>query len=466
MNRRTGHTPMDFEYTNRTGPIDESSPFITAARNAQNGAGRKREHGALNAANQQQTPSLRPPASQPYFFSQPWGSGATGPATTTPARCKTDGKPLPAVPNHLKDPKFTTPRKLDIDFSSGGETPDTPAENADSEATPESSLMGFRNRVALFTSGSRSPKKGGAGSPVKEKRRDSWIMKRRVNGGKSRDRGGRRGDEYYDDDDNNNNDGSRRGSNDNDNNTSTTPPAAKTPLIAAILSYIETHPALPHILSYYAQLLLNFFIVFAIIYAVYTFWTAIQSDVNLASDRAVAETLAEMAVCAQNYRENRCERDTRMPALEVVCENWEKCMGRDPKKVGRARVSAHTFAMIFNSFIEPISYKAMLFSLIIIFGCVAMSNLAFGFFRNKHAHQHQHPIHPQDHLPHQQYLPGATATVPPTPARHFAANLYDAPGPGYWTPHHGAQQWQGQGLEPGPSARPGEGGSPVKQIQW
>jgi len=34
-------------------------------------------------------------------------------------------------------------------------------------------------------------------------------------------------------------------------------------------------------------------------------------------------------------------------------------MNRDPNSVGRAKISAHTFAQIFNSFIEPISYKAM-----------------------------------------------------------------------------------------------------------
>jgi len=34
-------------------------------------------------------------------------------------------------------------------------------------------------------------------------------------------------------------------------------------------------------------------------------------------------------------------------------------MSRDPREVARARVSAETFAEILNSFVEPISYKAM-----------------------------------------------------------------------------------------------------------
>lgn len=34
-------------------------------------------------------------------------------------------------------------------------------------------------------------------------------------------------------------------------------------------------------------------------------------------------------------------------------------MNRDPAKIGRAKVSAHTMAVIINSFIDPISWKAI-----------------------------------------------------------------------------------------------------------
>jgi hypothetical protein len=128
--------------------------------------------------------------------------------------------------------------------------------------------------------------------------------------------------------------------------------------LASIFTYIESHPQLPHILSFYAQLLLNLFLVFSCMYILYSFWSTIVSDVDKKSEEAIAAALADMAVCAKNYRENGCA-DRRAPALEQVCLGWEKCMDRDPKSVGRARVSAHTFAEIINSFIEPISYKAM-----------------------------------------------------------------------------------------------------------
>jgi hypothetical protein len=131
--------------------------------------------------------------------------------------------------------------------------------------------------------------------------------------------------------------------------------------IASLFSFIDQHPHLPHVLSFYAQLALNLFLVFGVIYILYSFWSTIRSDVDAKSREAISGLMVEMAVCAKHYQENRCDPTTYNvpPALENVCQTWRECMNKDPTKVGRAKVSAHTFAEIFNSFIEPISYKAM-----------------------------------------------------------------------------------------------------------
>lgn len=132
--------------------------------------------------------------------------------------------------------------------------------------------------------------------------------------------------------------------------------------LAQLLTGIESHPNLPNVLSFYAQLTLNFFFVGLAIFGVWTFWSTIKGDVDKASEEATAAVVAEMAKCARDYVDNGCAKPNRPPALEAVCENWEHCMNRDPNSVGRAKISAHTFAQIFNSFIEPISYKAMVCS--------------------------------------------------------------------------------------------------------
>lgn len=321
-------------------------------------------------------PRLREPTSQGFYFNQP-----------------SPGKSLPPIPAHVSDPTLwntpRTPKQL-IDFSSGGETPNTPDQNGDSEATPDTG-MGMRSKMSrMFSSGGNGAKSATSGKG----RRESWlsgllaggpgrgeivkrdhystksekVIKRKRQKGLNKQALQQAVDEASESED----DGaskSKRGRKKGSKNSKNTskesgdskdePKAAQSNTVASIFSFIERHPALPHILSYYAQLLLNFFLVFSAIYILYSIWCAIITDVDIEAKKAAAETMAEIAVCAQNYRENRCERTTRVPAMETVCSNWESCMQRDPKKVARASVSAKTFAMIFNSFVEPISYKTM-----------------------------------------------------------------------------------------------------------
>lgn len=129
--------------------------------------------------------------------------------------------------------------------------------------------------------------------------------------------------------------------------------------IPSIFHFIEKHPNLPHILSYYAQFLLNLFFVVCLMYLSYLFISTVRSDVDIKSRDVVLETVAEIAACAREFKDNRCERSSRVPAMETVCDNWEKCMNRDPSQVGRARVSAETFAGILSNFIDNLSVKTM-----------------------------------------------------------------------------------------------------------
>ena len=130
-------------------------------------------------------------------------------------------------------------------------------------------------------------------------------------------------------------------------------------VIPSILTFIDAHPTLPNTLSIYVQFFLNLFLAFLVMYVLFGIFTTIRNDIDEKAISESSEILAEMASCAREFKENRCERETRVPAMESVCNNWEKCMQRDPYKVGRSRLSAGMFAEIFNSFIEPISMKAI-----------------------------------------------------------------------------------------------------------
>lgn len=124
-------------------------------------------------------------------------------------------------------------------------------------------------------------------------------------------------------------------------------------------SMLEAHPNVPAILSWWAQLVVNLSLFSLAVYVVFGFVSAIRGEFEQAAQEMSDTILADMAVCTKNYIDNDCGRSSRVPALETICENWERCMNRDPAKVGRAKVSAHTMAIIINSFIDPISWKAI-----------------------------------------------------------------------------------------------------------
>lgn len=235
------------------------------------------------------------------------------------------------------------------------------------------------------------------------------------------------------------------------------PPPQKEPgLVSSLFTFIGAHPTVPHILSFYAQLLFNLFLLSACAYMIYSFWSAIQGDVDKKAFEASADIIAEIVDATEQYRINGCALSTRPPALKTQCDRWERLMGQDPMKIARAKVSAHTFAEIFNSFVEPISYKAMMFTALLIFGCFGISNFAFGVLRNK-AMEAQHT---------QQHWNGGynfQAPPPPTPQRSFSGLVEGMP-PYQGTPWHG-----GPALEPAPSQRYdlGDGqGSPRRRLVY
>ncbi|KAF2843319.1 hypothetical protein M501DRAFT_994215 [Patellaria atrata CBS 101060] len=458
MDRQSYYTPMDFEYDSKTGPINSASPFVNIPQQQsfKDAGNKKRTHSIFDSPSKPAVPSLREPASQKHFFSQ---------ATS---------KPLPFPPDsaYKNNAAFTTPRstKVDLDFSSGVDTPNTPDATVDSDATPDT--MGLKTRKwRMFgfsgspkTESSTSPKKTKkiepvSGSGIKEKPRREYystkaeqrIVKRRNHAHvESRSRKKQQqalaqlGSEISDSEHEDTLNSKRKG----DKNDKPLPARPLSNSVGSLFSFLESHPNLPHILSFYAQLLLNVFLVFFFMYIVYSFWATIRSDVDKKADEAAAEIMAEIAICAQHWNINGCESKTRAPALDNACNGWKQCLQRDPHSVGRARVSAHTFAEIFNSFIEPISYKAMIFSLIMVFGCVAISNFAFSFFRNK-AMEAMYNSQYMHHPP------------PPTPQRYPSGGMM---GDQFYTPHHARYQDFG-GLEPAPSGALDQG-SPVKKLEF
>ena len=283
-----------------------------------------------------ENPSLRQPASQTFLFSQPQKSKV----------------------NFSRGSAFRTPRRIDLDFSSGPENFSSP-DFADNDETPEKPSKSNR-RDSLFSFYGRFAPSAGRGE-IPRSNKFSNVLVKRVHKRRRRDREIDRHIRRHSEDSADEGPHSQRNSNSSQQNFTEKPNSHEIPFFSRLFTFLETHPHIPRILSYYAQFTFNLVIALITLYVIITFLLAIKNDFDNANTDASAEILAEMSSCAKNYVENRCsgEDGKRLPALEVVCDNWERCMNRDPTKSRRVKVSAQTLAEIFNSFIEPIGFKTM-----------------------------------------------------------------------------------------------------------
>lgn len=346
---RSNESPMDFQYTDGCGPVSADSPF------AQVGAGNTQFKDSFAGQKREPNTARGEDASQEQRTDEKSHIGSAA-VLDSPTKYAT----LPAMRNLSFTIPQTPLKTIDTDFSSGPEQ-SSPA-NADSEATPDpparSGLSKNKGSIIPFV-GNKSEKKAPSHTSGR-----GQIARIRYDNGRVEKKRKRNDDKDV-------RSASRRASEDSDfeerPNSSEGPrqkplPAGPPGTISSILSFIDAHPNLPGTLSYYIQFFLNCFFAFCLIYVLYVVYSTISSDIDEKVMMESSEILAEMAVCARDYSENRCERESRVPAMEIVCNNWERCMQRDPYKVGRSRLSAGMFAEIFNSFIEPISLKAIVSS--------------------------------------------------------------------------------------------------------
>lgn len=136
-------------------------------------------------------------------------------------------------------------------------------------------------------------------------------------------------------------------------------------------------PGTPVIMAAYLQLGFNLTMLSLLVFGIVTFYTSISNDVNLKVEEYSVDIVNEMAHCSQEYLRNNCQPSKRVPALETVCTTWEHCMNRDPRMIGRAKVSAETFGEIIESFLRPIGVRSMIFLVFVFAGSFILVNGVF-----------------------------------------------------------------------------------------
>lgn len=437
---RGNESPMDFQWE-KHGPTDPSSPFHKFAM--ANDKKRKQHqtdpksifanlnltlnegsHSNFNSPAKGNFPSLREPNGQPYYLNA-------------------QAKDAPTSP--WRNPSFTTPRKnYDIDFSSGPEsspvgqpdeeTPDGKPlpkvpndKNKEKSKSKRNSLFNFYGRFAP-SSGKGELKKPVSDAVTKrvyKKRRQAQTFERQL-------ALARRESEDNSDSDGNDPETPKR----KQKKSKDLPPLPQKEagMMAKFFNFIHAYPDAPSIIAKYFQVIFNGAILSGVLFLFYSFYATIRADVDKASEDAFQEAQAETMACQKHYIDNRCNAASRLPALEVSCARWEICMNRDPNAVRRASLSAHTFAEIFNSFVEPISLKTMVFTIVIVGLLLLVNNATFTLYRRSQEHNQNPDGYRAGSA---QYGPGIHPGAQIAQMGQFAMS----PGLPYQTP----QQWQIQG---------------------
>ena len=151
----------------------------------------------------------------------------------------------------------------------------------------------------------------------------------------------------------------------------------------------------PSLIAEYIQLLFNFIIGIIGLSLAIKFILMIRKDVNLKLEHEVREALGKIATCKLKYFKNQCEPHMRVPALEVRCNEWSRCMN-DEVMPGSdyqwAKAWARTLAEVINAFFEAFSIRSFLFILISVVGIIFVTNTSFGSYRVYLNHKDTKPV--------------------------------------------------------------------------
>ncbi|KAF8446432.1 Di-sulfide bridge nucleocytoplasmic transport domain-containing protein [Boletus edulis BED1] len=160
----------------------------------------------------------------------------------------------------------------------------------------------------------------------------------------------------------------------------------------------------PYVLLGYLQFFFNLALVLVFLYLLIQFILTVQRDVEHRISEYSMDIVQEIGVCAAQYKNNYCETN-QIPAMTHQCAAWETCMNRDPTTVGRARIGAELIAEVVNGFVEPISWKTLVFSLTSLSFLTLFVNTLLSLYRSRHqppSSPSSYPVAPAFHQP---YLP-------------------------------------------------------------
>lgn len=163
----------------------------------------------------------------------------------------------------------------------------------------------------------------------------------------------------------------------------------------------------------YLQLFLNTITLGILCFMIMAFIHALRLDVKAIWSQKRHEFELESNQCKMQFYENKCDRDSQLPALIDQCRSWRECMNRNNDILFKARSSltAKIIGDIVNSFIEPMGWKTLS---VIILGCTVWcfsTNFLLGFARARSYYGRRLEDRIKQLELHQQKEPTSTALI-------------------------------------------------------
>lgn len=369
---------MDFTYTSR--PSSQAKP-VWASSNEEEGTPKKRSHAALNPDTPMDPPTFGINQNIPFIFQTPSKQPESPyPWSPPPGFSSSRAFPTPVQQNEVRD--------IDMTEASPPKPEDPSPEKEKSESGLRVVATGALRRVYRARQKAKE-----AGKQPFTPRRNREIAS---------------GDDVEEDSEEDSVGGAVHNTSNHYtlNMPSPAPPQSDT----------------PYVLLGYLQFFFNFSLVLIFFYLLVQFILTVQRDVEHRISEYSMDIVQEIAGCALQYKNNNCA--SPIPAMIHQCGLWETCMNRDPTKVGRARVGAELIAEVINGFVEPITWKTLIFVLTSLSFLTVFINTLLSLYRSKHR--------PSDPSVTAQPPAAHALTLPPYPSHQYGVGYAPTPNWGRW----------------------------------
>ncbi|CAO3625154.1 unnamed protein product [Cunninghamella echinulata] len=101
------------------------------------------------------------------------------------------------------------------------------------------------------------------------------------------------------------------------------------------------------------------------------------NTIRIEIDHHVKQSMEDMEIsirkCYQKYQENQCYQESLSPILKTYCDEWLKCVNRNPKLIKKVNIAARIFGEMINHFCQTLSTKTMIASCILVFAAILFS---------------------------------------------------------------------------------------------